>query len=131
MKVKQIKDRVKVLESNFSNSSVNDEYYGHETRLEDLENKDKYLENMSNHDYMKILGLPEDKNHKKSREHTEQVVKQMKQTLNKLRRKSNRKSPLHGEIPRWLALTSGSKILFFKTKRSYIGYCQKKEAQKC
>ena len=65
---------MKVLESNLSNSSVDDEYYDHEPRLEDLENKQEYLENMSRRNNIKILGLPEDKNREKSWEDTEQIV---------------------------------------------------------
>ena len=80
MKVKQIEDRVKILESNLSNSSLDDGYYDHESRLEDLENKHEYLENMSRHNNVKILGLPEDKNREKSWEDTEQIVKE---TINK------------------------------------------------
>ena len=76
MKVEQIEDRVKILESNLSNSSLDDEYYDHESRLEDLENKHKYLENMSRRNNIKILGLPEDKNSEKSWEDTEQIVKE-------------------------------------------------------
>ena len=75
MKVEQIEDRGKVLESNLSNSSVDDEYYDHETRLVDLENKHEYLENMSRCNNIKILGLPEDENLEKSRKDTEQIVK--------------------------------------------------------
>ena len=80
MKVEQIEDRVKILESNLSNSSLDDEYYDPESRLEDLENKHEYLENMSRRNSIKILGLPEDKNHEKSWEDTEQIVKE---TINK------------------------------------------------
>ena len=79
MIVEQIEDRVKVLESNLSNSSVDDEYYDHESRLKDLENKHEYLENMSRHNNIKILGLPEDKNREKSWE-AEQIVME---TINK------------------------------------------------
>ena len=78
--MEQIEDRVKILESNLSNSSLDDEYYDHESRLEDLENKHEYLENMSRRNNVKILGLPEDKNREKSWEDTEQIVKE---TINK------------------------------------------------
>ena len=71
MKVEQIEDRVKVSESYLSNSLVDNEYYDHESRLEDLENK---------HVYLKILGLPEEKNREKSWKDTEQIVKE---TINK------------------------------------------------
>ena len=80
MEVEQIEDRVKVSESNFCNSSVDDEYYDHETRLKDLENKHEYLENMSRRNNIKTLGLPEDKDREKSWEDTEQIVKK---TINK------------------------------------------------
>ena len=59
---------------------MDDEYYDHETRLEDLENKHEYLENMSRRNNIKILGLPEDKDREKSWEDTEQIVKE---TINK------------------------------------------------
>ena len=77
MKVEQIEDWVKILESNLSNSSLDDEYYDHESSLEDLENKHEYLENMSRCSNIKILGLPEDKNREKSWEDTKQIVKEM------------------------------------------------------
>ena len=80
MKVEQIEDWVKILESNLSNSSLDDEYYDHESRLKDLENKHEYLENMSRRNNIKLLGLPEDKNSEKSWEDTEQIVKE---TINK------------------------------------------------
>ena len=80
MKVEQIEDRVKILESNLSNSSLDDEYYDHESRLEYLENKHEYLEYMSRRNNIKILSLPEDKNREKSWEDTEQIVKE---TINK------------------------------------------------
>ena len=68
---------MKTLESNLSNSSLDDEYYDHESRLEDLENQHEYLENMSRRSNIKILGLPEDKNCEESWEDTEQIVKEM------------------------------------------------------
>ena len=77
MKVEQIEDWVKILESNLSNRSLDDEYYDHESKLEDLENKHEYLENMSMHNNIKILGLPKDKNGEKSWEDTKQIVKEM------------------------------------------------------
>ena len=59
---------------------MDDEYYDYETRLEVLENKHEYLENMSRRNNIKILGLPEDKDREKSWEDTEQIVKE---TINK------------------------------------------------
>ena len=50
---------------------MDDEYYDHETRLED-----EHLENMSRRNNVKILGLPEEKYPEKSWQDTEQIVKE-------------------------------------------------------
>ena len=122
---------MKISESNLSNSSVDDEYYDHESRLEDLENKHEYLENMSRRNNVKLLGLPEDKNREKSWENTDKIVKEMinkELEITSEEIQLERAHPPREETPRWPASTSGSKILFLETKRSHIGYCQKKEA---
>ena len=131
MNVEHIEDRVKVLESNLSKSSVDNECYDHETRLEDLENKQEYLENMSRCNNIKILGLPEDKNHEKSWEDTEEIVKE---TISKELEMSSEEIQLErahrvGKPQDGRTRPVVARFCSWKQKNSHIGYCQNKKVQ--